>query len=112
MGLTVQNEPMANQRWESCIFTAEEERDFIKKYLGPTLQKEGMAGKKLIAWDHNRDQMYQRVPVLSWTIKKPQNISGHYSLVRKHGRQRAMQFWQRKAVSQSFPQEPDLHRRM
>jgi glucosylceramidase len=59
-GLTVQNEPMATQTWESCVFTGEEERDFIKKYLGPTLQKAGMANKRLIAWDHNRDLMYQR----------------------------------------------------
>ncbi|MXI17168.1 glycosyl hydrolase, partial [Escherichia coli] len=35
-GLSVQNEPMATQKWESCIFTGEEERDFIKGYLGPT----------------------------------------------------------------------------
>ncbi len=59
-GLTVQNEPMAKQTWESCIYTGEEERDFIKKFLGPTLKKAGMADKKLIAWDHNRDLMYQR----------------------------------------------------
>jgi glucosylceramidase len=59
-GLSVQNEPMAKQRWESCIFTGEEERDFIKNYLGPTLHKNGLAEKKLIAWDHNRDLIYQR----------------------------------------------------
>lgn len=59
-GLSVQNEPMAKQTWESCIYTAEEERDYIKQYLGPTLTKQGLAGKKLIAWDHNRDLMYQR----------------------------------------------------
>ena len=27
-GISIQNEPMATQRWESCIYTAEEERDF------------------------------------------------------------------------------------
>jgi glucosylceramidase len=59
-GLSVQNEPMAKQTWESCIFTAEEERDFIKGYLGPALQKAGMGNKRLIAWDHNRDLIYQR----------------------------------------------------
>ncbi|MDB4925072.1 glycoside hydrolase family 30 protein [Mucilaginibacter sp.] len=59
-GLTVQNEPMAKQRWESCIYTAEEERDFVKNFLGPTLKKAGLAGKKLIIWDHNRDLLYQR----------------------------------------------------
>jgi glucosylceramidase len=59
-GLTVQNEPMAVQRWESCIYTAEEERDFVKNYLGPTLEREGLADKNIIVWDHNRDLLFQR----------------------------------------------------
>lgn len=59
-GASVQNEPMAKQRWESCIYTAEEERDFLKNNLGPVLEKEGLKDKKLIVWDHNRDLMYQR----------------------------------------------------
>jgi len=63
-GLSVQNEPMATQTWESCLYTAEDERDFIKNFLGPTLQKAGMAGKKLFVWDHNRDLAYQRASVI------------------------------------------------
>ena len=63
-GLSVQNEAMANQKWESCLYTAEEERDFIKGYLGPTLAKGGLGGRKLIAWDHNRDQLYQRASTI------------------------------------------------
>ncbi|MFA4864278.1 MAG: glycoside hydrolase family 30 protein, partial [Bacteroidales bacterium] len=63
-GLTVQNEPMAKQTWESCMYTADEERDFIKEYLGPTLWKNGMQSKKLIAWDHNRDLMYHRASAI------------------------------------------------
>lgn len=59
-GLTVQNEPMASQTWESCLFTGEEECDFIGHYLGPTLHQTGFHDKKLIAWDHNRDLIYQR----------------------------------------------------
>lgn len=59
-GISVQNEPMAKQRWESCIFTAEEERDFIKNFLGPTMHKAGYSNKKIIAWDHNRDLIFQR----------------------------------------------------
>ncbi len=59
-GITIQNEPMATQKWESCIYTAEEERDFLKNHLGPTMAKEGLGDKKIIAWDHNRDMMYQR----------------------------------------------------
>ena len=59
-GLTIQNEPMATQTWESCIYTAEEERDFLKNYLGPTLKKAGLENKKIIVWDHNRDLISQR----------------------------------------------------
>lgn len=63
-GLTVQNEPMAKQRWESCIFSAEEERDFLKNYLGPTLKKSGLGDKKITVWDHNRDLISQRVSTI------------------------------------------------
>lgn len=59
-GITIQNEPMATQTWESCIYTAEEERDFLKNYLGPTMHKAGMADKKIIVWDHNRDLINHR----------------------------------------------------
>jgi len=60
-GLTVQNEPLATQTWESCLYTTSEERDFVKYFLGPTLHKAGMADKKLMIWDHNRDLIYERV---------------------------------------------------
>jgi glucosylceramidase len=57
----VQNEAMATQVWESCIFTATEERDFVRDFLGPALHKNNMADIKLMIWDHNRGIMYQRV---------------------------------------------------
>ena len=63
-GLTIQNEPMAVQRWESCIYTAEEERDFLKYHLGPTLEREGLKDKKIIVWDHNRDLLFDRASVI------------------------------------------------
>lgn len=59
-GVTVQNEPMATQTWESCIWTDEDERDFVKLFLGPTFAKQGLGKKNIIIWDHNRDLMYQR----------------------------------------------------
>ncbi|MBW6490081.1 MAG: glycosyl hydrolase [Lentimicrobium sp.] len=59
-GVTIQNEPMAKQTWESCIWTAEEERDFLNYNLGPTMHKSGLADKKIVMWDHNRDLIYQR----------------------------------------------------
>lgn len=63
-GLSIQNEPMAVQRWESCIYTAEEERDFLKDHLGPTLERAGLGEKKIIIWDHNRDLVFDRASVI------------------------------------------------
>lgn len=63
-GISVQNEPEAVQIWDSCIYTAEEERDFVRDYLGPTLQAEGLEHLHLIIWDHNRDRMFERAKVM------------------------------------------------
>jgi len=59
-GITIQNEPMARQTWESCIYQAEEERDFLRDHLGPTMAAQGLRDVKIIVWDHNRDLMVQR----------------------------------------------------
>ena len=59
--ITVQNEPAAWQVWESCLYSAEEERDFVKNHLGPVMEKEGLKDVKIIVWDHNRDISYERV---------------------------------------------------
>jgi glucosylceramidase len=102
-GLSVQNEPMARQTWESCIYTAEEERDFIKNYLGPTLHKNNMAGKKLIAWDHNRDQIYHRAAgILSdpEAAKYVWGIGFHWYEVWTGGRQ----YENVKRVAEAFPE--------
>jgi len=80
-GLTVQNEAMAVQVWESCVFTAEEERDFVRDYLGPTLAKAGLSDLKLMFWDHNRGVMYQRAEVMYDDPEAAQYIYGiafHY----------------------------------
>lgn len=63
-GLTVQNEPEATQPWDSCIYSAAEERDFVKGFLGPALKKAGLGQVKVIIWDHNRDRMYERAKVV------------------------------------------------
>lgn len=60
-GVTVQNEPAATQSWDSCVYTAEEERDFVRDHLGPTLERAGLGHVKIIIWDHNRDLLVERV---------------------------------------------------
>jgi glucosylceramidase len=63
-GITLQNEPMAKQRWESMIYSAEDERDFLKNHLGPAMARAGLGDRKIIVWDHNRDLMTQRARVI------------------------------------------------
>ncbi|PYZ96398.1 glucosylceramidase [Alteribacter lacisalsi] len=59
-GVSVQNEPAAKQVWDSCLYTAEEERDFIKDHLGPAFEQHGLEDKKIVIWDHNRDIIVER----------------------------------------------------
>jgi glucosylceramidase len=59
--VSVQNEPAAIQKWDSCIYSSQQERDFLREYLGPTLEREGLSEVGIIIWDHNRDIMVERV---------------------------------------------------
>lgn len=63
-GITVQNEPMATQAWESMTYSAEQERDFLKNHLGPAMAQAGLGDRRIIVWDHNRDLMTQRAGVI------------------------------------------------
>ena len=60
--LSVQNEPKAVQTWDSCIFTAEEEKEFLRDHLVPTLKKNEI-DIKLFIWDHNKERILDRASV-------------------------------------------------
>lgn len=62
--ITVQNEPAAKQVWDSCEYTAEEERNFVRDYLGPIMEEEGLSDIKIFIWDHNRDIVLERASVV------------------------------------------------
>jgi glucosylceramidase len=62
-GVTIQNEPMAITPWDNCVYTDEQERDFVK-ILGPTLSEEGLNDVKIMVWDHNKDIMKSRVDTI------------------------------------------------
>ena len=101
-GLTVQNEPMAKQTWESCIYSAEDEMTFIRDYLGPALKKNKMESKKLIAWDHNRDLLFHRANTLLSDKKARKFIWGigfHWYESWTGGKQ----FENTKRVEEAFP---------
>jgi glucosylceramidase len=63
LGLTVQNEPMAKQTWESCIYTAEESV-ILSKLFRSNIKKCWTWRQKITVWDHNRDLLSQRASTI------------------------------------------------
>lgn len=59
--LSVQNEPMATQTWDSCIYAAAEEARFAAQHLLPALDAIGVGDVKLLAWDHNKERLVSRL---------------------------------------------------
>lgn len=57
--LSVQNEPLAIQTWESCLYSSNEEARLLKDYLIPK-SKELDLNLSFMIYDHNRDQMLLR----------------------------------------------------
>lgn len=50
--LTMQNEPFAKQKWESCVYSLNKQKNFIYRYLIPKLQD-----TKVLLWDHNKENL-------------------------------------------------------
>ena len=55
--ITIQNEPASAQKWDSCVYTPEEERDFVKYHLGKKMHDLGV---KIMFWDHNKVWLVDR----------------------------------------------------
>lgn len=75
-GITVQNEPMARQTWESMIYTAEDERDFLRDHLGPAMAAAGYGDRKIVVWDHNRDLVTHRAHTILQDPEAAQYVWG------------------------------------
>lgn len=78
--LSIQNEPNAVQKWDSCIFTSEQEKEFLRDYLYPALQKNGLGEIKVCIWDHNKERAFERAcDILDRnTDKMVQGIAFHW----------------------------------
>ena len=60
-GVTVENEPLGNDKnWESMHFTPEEMTAFVKDFLGPHLEKNGMGSIKILGYDQNRGEELEK----------------------------------------------------
>ena len=71
--VSVQNEPKAVQRWDSCVYTAEEERDFIKNHLGKKLKPLGV---KILFWDHNKERVLERANIVLGDCDTQEYVDG------------------------------------
>lgn len=58
--VSIQNEPNATQTWDSCRFTAAEEKEFLRDFLYPELQRAGLTDVGVHIWDHNKERVYER----------------------------------------------------
>lgn len=56
-GITVQNETRHHQLWESCVYTPEQEAEFVKNTLGPTLND---TDTKIFVYDHCKERIFER----------------------------------------------------
>lgn len=71
--VSVQNEPKATQTWDSCVYTAEEERDFVKYHLG---EKMANIGVNILFWDHNKERVVERARIVLGDKDAEKYISG------------------------------------
>jgi glucosylceramidase len=55
--LTPQNEPENAAGWEACVYTAEQEADWIGSYLGPIMNS-SHPEVMILPFDHNKDHIY------------------------------------------------------
>lgn len=57
--ISLQNEPKAVQTWDSCVFTAREQKEFLRDYMAPAMKKHGLADVEVFIWDHNKERVYE-----------------------------------------------------
>lgn len=74
--LTIQNEPASTQTWDSCIYDSNDEREFIEKYLYPTLERNDLAHIKILIWDHNKEEILNRTEEILQNERMKKCVSG------------------------------------
>lgn len=74
--LTVQNEPLASHTWDCCVYTTEEEGEFLSDYLYPEMKKRGLDGIRRLVWDYNRVRLYERLRNIVDYVKNKESVSG------------------------------------
>ena len=58
--LSVQNETVAATNWDSCVWTAQEQKTFLRDYLYPAMKEAGLTDTvKIFIWDHNKERVLE-----------------------------------------------------
>lgn len=63
--ISLQNEPKAVQTWDSCVYTSEQEKEFLRDFMYPELKKQGLCDVEIFIWDHNKERIYERIKEIS-----------------------------------------------
>ena len=58
--ISLQNEPAAVQTWDSCIYSAEQEKTFLRDFLYPEMVKNDLNDIEIFIWDHNKERIFER----------------------------------------------------
>lgn len=79
--LSIQNESIAATNWDSCVWTAKEQKDFLKNHLYPAFEEAGLTDKVgIYIWDHNKERVleYSRDIIDETTDKMIEGIAFHW----------------------------------
>ena len=73
--ITMQNEPYAKQKWESCVYSLKEQNIFINDYLINELEG---TNTNIILWDHNREKINKYIKDLYIDNKRVSTLGLHW----------------------------------
>lgn len=79
--MSIQNESIAATNWDSCVWTAQEQKVFLKDHLYPEFEKNGLVGKVgIYIWDHNKERVleYAREILDEVTDKMVEGFAFHW----------------------------------
>ena len=58
--ISLQNEAKAVQTWDSCVYTAAQEKEFLQYHMIPALKAHGLSDIGVYIWDHNKERVFER----------------------------------------------------
>ena len=75
--LSIQNEPYAYQKWESCLWSTNRQKLFINKYMIPALNKNKL-NTTIMLHDHNKKDLSTKVDKLYTYNDKISSVGFHW----------------------------------